>query len=140
MVPRLAIAVILSLVATFSSYAHDSDRIEQLEREVQETKQRLLILESKLRNKNDEKELVTADDEKELVIADDEKELVIADDGWKSVANWRKLTYGMSTLSVKKILGDPHKIVGAKNAVWYYDNGGVVRMNDGNVDRWSEPE
>lgn len=122
MVPRLAIAVILSLVATFSSYAHDSDRIQQLEREVQETKQRLSILESKLLNKNDE------------------KELVIADDAWKSVANWRKLIPGMSALSVKKILGDPHKIDGAKNAVWYYDNGGVVRIIDGNVDRWSEPE
>ena len=122
MVPRLAIAVILSLLATFSSYAHDSDRIEQLEREVQETKQRLSILESKLRNKNDE------------------KELVIADDGWKSVANWRKLTPGMSTRKVKKILGDPQRIEGAKNAVWYYNNGGVVRIIDGNVDRWSEPE
>ncbi len=122
MVPRLAIAVILSLVATFSSYAHDSDRIEQLEKEVQETKQRLLILESK------------------LLIRNDEKELVIADDGWKSVANWRKLSFGMSALSVKKLLGNPHKIVGAKNAVWYYDNGGVVRIVDGNVDRWSEPE
>lgn len=122
MVPRLTIAVILSLVATFSSYAHDSDRIEQLEREVQETKQRLSILESKLLNKNDE------------------KELVIADDAWKSVANWRKLTPGMSALSVKKLLGDPHKIDGAKNAVWYYDNGGVVRIIDGNVERWSEPE
>ena len=122
MVPRLAIAVILSLLATFSSYAHDSDRIEQLEREVQETKQRLSILESKLRNRNDE------------------EELVIADDGWKSVANWRKLSFGMSALNVKNILGDPHEIVGAKNAVWYYDNGGVVRIVDGNVDRWSEPE
>ena len=122
MVPRLAIAVILSLVATFSSYAHDSDRIEQLEKEVQETKQRLLILESK------------------LLIKNDEKEPVIADDGWKSVANWRKLSFGMSALNVKKILGDPHKVVGAKNAVWYYDNGGVVRITDGNVDRWSEPE
>ena len=130
MVPRLAITVILSLVASFSSYAHDSDRIAQLEREVEETKQRLSILESKLQNKNDEKELVIAD----------EKELVIADDGWKSLANWRKLSFGMSELSVKKILGDPHKVVGAKNAVWYYDNGGVVRITDGNVDRWSEPE
>ena len=122
MVPRLAIAVILSLVVTFSSYAHDSDRIEQLEREVQETKQRLSILESELRNKSDE------------------KEPEFADDGWKSVANWKKLSYGMSALSVKKILGDPHKIDGAKNAVWYYDNGGVVRIIDGNVERWSEPE
>ena len=122
MVPRLAIAVILSLVATFSSYAQDSDRIEQLEREIQEIKQRVSILESQLRSKNDEKELVGADD------------------GWKSIANWRKLTPGMSALSVKEILGDPYKIDGAKNAVWYYENGGVVRIIDGNVDRWSEPE
>ena len=122
MVPKLAIVLFLSLVVTLSSYAHDSDRIEQLEREVQETKQRLSILESKLQHTNDE------------------EELAISDDGWKSVANWRKLTFGMSALSVKNLLGDPHKIDGAKNAVWYYDNGGVVRIIDGNVDRWSEPE
>jgi hypothetical protein len=125
-VSRLAIAVILSLVATFSSYAHDSDRIEQLEREVEETKQRLSKLEAKL--------------EAKIRAKNEEKEPVFADDGWKSVANWRKLTFGMSELSVKKILGDPHKIDGAKNAVWYYNNGGVVRIVDGNVDRWSEPE
>ena len=70
--------------------------------EVQETKQRLLILESNFQSKNDEKELVIAD----------EKELVVTDDGWKSVANWRKLSSGMSALSVKKLLGDPHKIDG----------------------------
>ena len=122
MVPKLAIVLFLSLVVTLSSYAHDSDRIEQLEREVQETKQRLSILESKLQHTNDE------------------EELVISDDGWKSVANWRKLTFGMSALSVKNLLGDPHKIDGAKNAVWYYDNGGVVRIIDGNLERWSEPE
>jgi len=122
LVPRLAIAVILSLVATFSAYAHDSDRIEQLEREVQETKQRLEILESKLLNRTDEKEPVTADD------------------GWKSAANWKKLTPGMSALSVKELLGDPRKIDGAKNAVWYYENGGVVRIIDGNLDKWTEPE
>jgi len=97
-----------------------------LEREVQETKQRLSILEAKLESK--------------LRIENDEKELAFADDGWKSVANWRKLSVGMGELSVKKILGDPRKIDGAKNAVWYYDNGGVVKIIDGNVDSWSEPE
>jgi len=121
-VPRLVIAVILSLLVTFSAYAQDSDRIGQLEREVQEMKQRLEILESKLLNTSDE------------------KEPEFAEEGWKSVANWRKLSAGMSALSAKKLLGDPHKIDGAKNAVWYYDNGGVVRIIDGNVDRWSEPE
>ena len=121
MVPRLAISVILSLAAAFNSYAHDSDRIDQLEKEIQEAKQRLSILESKLR------------DEK------DEEEPVLTDDGWKSVANWRKLVPGMSELSVKRILGIPHKIDGGKNAVWSYNNGGVVWIVDGNVDRWSEP-
>lgn len=122
MAPRLVITVILSLVATFNSYAHDSERIDQLERELQETKQRLSILESKLRNESDE------------------EEPVFAEDGWKSVANWKKLTPGMSELSAKRILGDPHKIRGMKNAVWRYDNGGVVWIIDGYVDRWSEPE
>jgi len=122
MITRISIAVILSFLATFNSYAHDSDRIEQLEKEVQETKERLSILESKLRIKNDE------------------KELEVADDGWKSVAKWRKLSSGMSTLNVKNILGDPHRIVGAKNATWYYKNGGVVKITDGNVVSWSEPE
>lgn len=56
------------------------------------------------------------------------------------MANWRKLVPGMSELSVKKILGDPQKIAGFKNAVWNYNNGGVVWFVDGNVDRWSEPE
>lgn len=122
MVPRLAIAVILSLVATFSSYAHDSDRIEQLEREVQETKQRLSKLESMLRNKNED------------------RELVITGDGWKSVANWRKLTPSMSIRKVRDILGEPQRIAGEKNAIWYYKNGGVVKFYDGNVDKWTEPE
>lgn len=122
MVPRLAFTAVFLLVVSFSSYAHDSERIEQLEREVEETKQRLLILESMLQNK------------------DDEKEPVITDDGSKSVSNWKRLAIGMSTRHVQKILGHPEKVDGAKNAVWYYKNGGIVKFYDGNVDSWSEPE
>ena len=122
MVPRLALAVIVLLTASFGSYAHDSDRIEQLEMEIQETKKRLLILESMLKSKNDE------------------KEPVITDDNSKSVTNWKKLATGMSTRHVQKILGYPEKVTGVKNAVWYYKNGGVVNFNDGNLASWSEPE
>jgi len=121
MVTKLAVAVILSLVTTLSSYAHDSDRIEQLERDVQETKERLSILESILQNKNNE------------------KEHVITGDGWKSVANWRKLTTGMNTSTVQKILGEPQRVEGGKFASWYYENGGRVFFYEGKVDRWSEP-
>ena len=122
MFTRLAIAVILSFVATFSSYAHDSGRIEQLERDVQETKERLSILESILQNKNNE------------------KEHVITGDGWKSVANWRKLTTGMNTSTVQKILGDAHRIEGGSIAIWYYKNEGTVTFYEGEVDSWSEPQ
>ena len=122
MASRLAFAVILLLVASFSSYAHDSDRIEQLEREIQETKRRLLILESKLKDKTDEKELVG-------------KDL-----GRKSAANWRKLATGMSTRRVQKILGYPLKVDGARNATWYYKDGGIVEFNDGYLNSWSFPE
>lgn len=122
MVTKLAVAVILSLVTTLSSYAHDSDRIEQLEREVQETKERLSILESILQNKNDE------------------KEHVITGDGWESVANWRKLTIGMNTSTVQKILGDAHRIEGGTIAIWYYKNEGTVTFMKGKVYSWSEPE
>ncbi len=121
MVTRLAIAVILLLVATTSSYAHDSDRIEQLEKEVQETKQRLSILESKLQNKNNE------------------KEHVITGDGWESIANWRKLTTGMNTSAVQKILGEPQRVEGGNIARWYYENGGRVMFYKGKLDGWSEP-
>jgi len=122
MVTRLAIAVILSLVATSSSYAHDSDRIEQLEREVQETKERLSILESILQNKTNE------------------KEHVITGDGWKSVANWRKLTTGMNTSTVQKILGDAHRVQGGTLAFWNYKNGGTVTFYKGKLTSWSEPQ
>jgi len=121
MVTKLAITVILSLVTAFSSYAHDSDRIEQLEKEVQETKQRLSILESMLRKKNHE------------------KELVITDDGWKSIANWRKLTTGMSPSTVQKILGDAQRIDGVNFVRWYYKNGGKVIFYEGEVYSWTEP-
>ena len=121
MVKKLAVVVILSLVTTVSSYAHDSDRIEQLERDVQETKERLSILESILQNKNNE------------------KEHVITGDGWKSVANWRKLTTGMNASTVQKILGEPQRVDGGKITFWSYENGGNVKFYNGKLERWSEP-
>ncbi len=121
MVKKLAVVVILSLVTTVSSYAHDSDRIEQLERDVQETKERLSILESILQNKNNE------------------KEHVITGDGWKSVANWRKLTTGMNASTVQKILGEPHRVKGGEIAIWNYENGGTVTFLGGELYSWTEP-
>ncbi len=121
MVKTITFIGFLLLAVAFNANAHDSDRIDQLEKEVQETKQRLSILESLLRKKQDE------------------KEPVIAGDGWKSVANWRKLTTGMSTTDVREILGEPKRIDGGSVAIWSYENGGSVGFFEEKVATWSEP-
>ena len=66
-------------------------------------------------------------------------EPVITGDGWKSIANWRKLTVGMKPNTVEKILGSADRIEGGKLAEWYYKNGGKVTFYKGEVNRWSEP-
>ena len=136
MVPRLAIAVVLASAAAFSAQAHDDERIDQLEQEIQELKQRLSELEAKPRAEVEEKAPVVVKEAPES----EDAESVAGGDGWKYVDNWRKLGIGMSSLQVKNILGEPHRRKGAKNSVWFYNNGGIVWITDGNVDVWSEPE
>jgi len=121
MVGKKSIAVMILLLVSLSSYAHDGDRIDQLEQEIQDTKKRISKLESMLQQKGDE------------------KELVVTEDGWKSVANWRKLTTGMSTTAVREILGEPKRIDGGSIARWSYENGGMVGFLEGKLNRWSEP-
>jgi len=127
MFTRLSIAVILSLSAVSSSYAHDSARIDELERELLETQKRLSILESMFRKK-DAKEHANNTGE------------VKTDEGWKFTASWRELAVGMSTGKVLEILGDPHKVKGASVSNWYYENGGSLVFWDGYLKSWSEPE
>ncbi|HPJ92363.1 MAG TPA: hypothetical protein PKY89_00505 [Deltaproteobacteria bacterium] len=99
----------------------DSYRIEQLEEEVQELKLRLSKLESLLSNPSKAQELSTSSE------------------GWKSVVNWRKLTTGMSTSDVQKILGAPHRVNGGNITFWYYQNDGEVVFMGGKVYQWKEP-
>jgi hypothetical protein len=101
--------------------ANDSDRIDQLEKEIQEIKLRLSKLESLLSNPSKAEELVTSSE------------------GWKSVMNWRKLTTDMSTSDVQKILGAPHRVNGGSITDWYYPNGGTVTFLEGKVHQWQEP-
>ena len=121
MVKTIIIIGFLSLAAAFNSYAHDSDRIDQLEKEIQETKLRLSKLESLLSNPSKAQELVTSGE------------------GWKSVMNWRKLTKDMSTSDVQKILGEPHRVDGGTFTKWYYQNDGRIIFYEGKVDNWREP-
>ena len=122
MIKTITIIGFLSLFIAFNSYADDSDRIDKLEKEVQELKLRISKLESLLINPGAAQEVVTPGD------------------GWKSIANWRKLTTGMAPSDVRKILGEPQRVDGGDIAVWYYQNRGRVLFYEGKVDQWMEPQ
>ena len=97
------------------------ERIEQLERDMQEVKSQISALETMLSGNSKT------------------KEVVIAGEGWKTLASWRKLKTGMSYESVIEILGSAHRVNGGNIADWYYENGGEVTFYSGKVYRWTEP-
>ena len=123
MVKKLTIIGFLSFALAFASnsYAQDSDQIGQLEKEIQELKLRLSKIESLLSKPSKVQELVPSGE------------------GWKSVANWRKLSTDMSASDVQIILGEPHRLDGGDIARWYYQNGGVITFMQGKVYGWQEP-
>ncbi len=96
-------------------YAHDSERIDQLE-------QRVLKLESLLNSSPAKAETITSSSE-----------------GWKSIANWRKIETGMAYKDVRNILGEPARISGGIITQWYYENDGSVFFLQDKVDGWTEP-
>ena len=121
MFKKIALLGFLSLFVAFSANAHESDRIEQLEKEIQELKLRVTKLESLLSDSNKAQELVTTSE------------------GWKSVVNWRKLSTDMETSDVRNILGEPGRVDGGRFTTWYYQNGGSVVFLEGKVYKWMEP-
>jgi hypothetical protein len=117
----LLLAIVLT-VATFSSFANDSERLTQLENQVNELRLRLQKLENPLPN------------------ASNQQKQVVANEGAKSIANWRKLNRGMSYNEVRGILGEPMRIEGGGIATWRYaSNGSVVFIRD-RLSSWDEPQ
>jgi len=121
MVKTISFIGFLTLAVAFNANAHDSDRIIQLEKEIQEIKSRLSRLESFPSNPSNAQEPVTSSE------------------GWKSVMNWRKLTQGMSTSDVRRILGEPHRLDGGTFARWEYQNGGSITFYQEKIQSWNEP-
>ncbi|MES9887270.1 MAG: hypothetical protein ABW140_10690 [Candidatus Sedimenticola sp. 6PFRAG1] len=121
MIKTIAIIGFLSLCAAFNSYAHDTDRIDQLKKEVQTLQHRVSKLESLLSSPDATQEVETTSE------------------GWKSIANWRKLATGMPPDDVEKILGEPQRVQGGTLAIWYYQNHGRVEFLNAKLVSWSEP-
>ncbi len=117
----LLLAIVLTLT-TFSSFANDSERITQLENQVNELKLRIQKLENPQSN------------------ASNQQKQVVANEGAKSIANWRKLNRGMSYNDVRGLLGEPLRIEGGGVAYWMYSNNGRVTFVRDTLSSWNEPQ
>ncbi len=153
MTGRNLITVTALLLFSLNCCAHDSDRIDQLEKELRETQERISQVVETLKGKDLqlEKELRETQErisklESILNQQTDEEKSVPAGNGWKSLSNWRKIFTGMRINTVRNILGEPKRINGEYGlwggdwAYWYYENGGKVVFSDGSVHRFSEPD
>jgi len=115
------LVVCLLFTLSFGSMASDSDRITQLEKEVQELKNRLTTLESPVNKAIVQKSTVT-------------------NDGWKQLANWRSLKKGSSYEEVRTILGEPEKVRASGSVTfWSYSNRGGATFMDDRLYGWDEP-
>jgi hypothetical protein len=119
---RIGAIALLTLAAVTNSFANDSDRITQLENEVQQLKLRLNNLE----------------DSKGSSIAP--PKTVATTEGWKQLANWRSLTKGMSPNEVRLVLGEPVTVrASGPFTDWKYSNRGAVTFYDERLHGWTEP-
>ena len=119
---KAGIVAFLTLAATFNSFASDTDRINLLEREVGELKQRMSNFES-----------VQA-------IKKTHQNPVVSSEGWRQITNWRLLKSGFSPKDVRELLGEPTRIDGGNVAFWTYPNRGEVTFLREQVQQWREPQ
>lgn len=124
MFKAMSIVGFLLLALTGNAYGQDSDRIDQLERQVQELELRLAEIEALF------------EDSSELI------EVLPAEEGWQSLSNWRQLSRGMSPDEVQYLLGEPLRVQGGRFTTWFYDdtrNGSKVVFESNKVYKWEEP-
>ena len=98
---------------------------------------------SELREKNAQLEKKVKELEALLRECTEGKENLFSDDqGFQNKKNWRSLEPGMNEEQVKKILGDPLKVIKGVKTLWYYPNiyGGYVSFDEkGRLTGWNEP-
>jgi hypothetical protein len=119
---RFGVIGLAMLTLATTSLANDSDRITQLESEVQQLKQRLNNL------------------EKPNGAAITSSKPLASTDGWKNLANWRSVKKGMSQDEVRSVLGEPATVRASGPIIeWIYSNRGNVTFYQERLDGWMEP-
>lgn len=125
---------LLMFTTSLSSHANDSDRITQLEKQVQELKLRLNNLEAQRspsapssQNKS------TASNREATRPAANKTDM-------KVLAQWQGLKKGMSPDEVRAVLGAPLKtLANSAFTYWDYANQGSVTFTHGRLSGWTEP-
>lgn len=120
---KLCAVGIFALTSAFNCFASDSDRITQLEKEVQDLKHRLTQLESSPEGSNTRSKI-----------------FVTPNGDWKILTNWRSLKKGMTHEEVRAFLGEPTRIRGGNYTFWFYPSSGAVTFYEDKLDSWTEPK
>ncbi len=121
----LAVIVGIAIAAPAPLLHAQSDEVSQLRQRVADLEQKVRELEALLKE-----------------FQEGRKGAFENDYGWQNKKNWRSLEVGMSEAQVKKILGEPVKVIKGVKTLWYYPNfyGGNVSFDEGGkLTGWNEP-
>lgn len=67
---------------------------------------------------------------------------ILGPNGWQNRKNWRRLEVGMKKEEVLEILGQPIRVIGGVQTLWYYPNiycGYCSFDETGKLKAWAEP-
>lgn len=123
MLKSITTAVIATVIvlATLFMFGKLSERVWQLEEDVESLKLQITQLTSQTSSANNRQKPHTSID------------------GWKNLTNWRSLKKGMSYDNVRQILGEPGRIQGGSFTFWIYPDRGSVTFYNDRLDSWTEP-
>ena len=125
--PVIILSVLVALILLFPTrpLTAQEDEITRLQQKIEQLDRRLKKLESF------------------LSISDKPHDKKAAQEyGWQNKKNWRLLKPGMTESQVKKILGEPTKVIKGVKTLWYYPSiysGHISFDKNGQVSGWNEP-
>jgi hypothetical protein len=120
MIERLAAIALGALLCTVASAQSIDDRINDMERRIEQLEKRLAQPAAPVRSANP---------------------ATTRPDGWRQRDNWRALRRGMTESEVRSLLGEPSKVNAFGSlTVWEYPGEGRAQLGrDGKLEGWGEP-
>ena len=118
----LLIAVLLILPLAPSGSRAEDEETARLRQKVAELEEQIRIL--------------------EIHLTEAKEHQILGLSGWQNKKNWRRLEVGMGKEEVLEILGQPIRVIGGIQTLWYYPNiycGYCSFDETGKLKAWAEP-